>query len=123
MRNERFGQETDHLTVWMDRYDVETEWFSSETERSIWCSGARQGLQQKYMYSLNIHNKTYLLGQLWVLHVRDDEEKSAQAAPPYCGAGAEQVRALDWMPPPHVTVQLPQLPHAAQFPSTTTCAF
>jgi hypothetical protein len=75
---------------------------------------------QKYFF-LRKNLIISLLGQLWVLHLLDDEEKSAQAAPPYCGAGAVQVRDLDWTPPPHVTVQLPQLFHDAQFPSTAMC--
>lgn len=59
-----------------------------------------------------------LLGQLWVLHVCEDVDMSGQSAPPYCGAGLLHVRVLDWIPPPQVTVQLPQLPQAAQLPST-----
>ena len=53
-----------------------------------------------------------------MLHVCDEVEKSGQSAPPYCGAGLEQVRDLVWIPPPQVTVQVPQLAQDAQLPST-----
>ena len=53
-----------------------------------------------------------------MLHVCDEVEKFGQSAPPYCGAGLEQLRDLVWIPPPQVTVQVPQLAQDAQLPST-----
>ena len=43
-----------------------------------------------------------------------------QRAPPYCGAGLEQLRVRTWVPPPHVTVQVPHDPQFEKPPSTVT---
>ena len=60
----------------------------------------------------------YLLGQCCVLQACDDPLLPGQAAPPYWGAGFVHVRDRVCEPPPHVTVQVTQLPQEAQLPST-----
>ena len=60
-----------------------------------------------------------VLGQWCVLQSCEDPSLPGQSAPLYWGAGFVHVRDRVWVPPPHVTVQVPQLPHAAHTPSTT----
>ena len=59
-----------------------------------------------------------VLGQWCVLQSCEDPSLPGQSAPLYWGAGFVHVRDRVWVPPPHVTVQVPQLPHAAHTPST-----
>ena len=60
-----------------------------------------------------------LLMQTWVLQSCVLLLTSTQSAPPYWGAGLVQVLKRSWVPPPHVTVQVPQEPQEAHRPSTT----
>ena len=56
--------------------------------------------------------------QTWVLQSCVLFPAPEQSAPPYWGEGLEQLRKRSWDPPPHVTVQEPQLSQVAQAPST-----
>ena len=56
-------------------------------------------------------------------HVREVQVWDAvafpvHAAPPFAGAGLSHRRVRDWVPPPHVLLQVPQVDHAPHFPLT-----
>ena len=53
-----------------------------------------------------------------MLQACEEPAVPGQLAPPYCGAGFEHVRDRVCVPPPHVTVHVPQLVHVAHAPST-----
>lgn len=55
---------------------------------------------------------------IWVLQSCVLVELPGQLAPPYWGVGLLHVRVRSCVPPPQVTVHVPQLPHEAQLPST-----
>jgi hypothetical protein len=61
-----------------------------------------------------------LLGQLWVLQLRDEVADPTQFFPRYWGAGFVHVLLRVWVPPPQVTVQPPYDPQDAHLPSTET---
>jgi len=53
-----------------------------------------------------------------VLHACDSDPDPAQVAPPLDGAGLLQRRVRDWVPPPHVRLQVPKADQVPQFPLT-----
>lgn len=79
---------------------------------------------ERYAYILNTYSKkgcviiVHVLMQTCVLQSWVFVVAPTHSAPPYCGAGFVHVLSLSCVPPPHVTVHVPQEPQLLNPPST-----